>query len=38
MLDTILNEEALKRFVAEMRTSVTNYGFGDSKSGEYIVL
>ena len=29
MLDTILNEEAFKRFVAEMRTSITNYGFED---------
>ena len=38
MLDTILNEEALKRFVAEMRTSITNYGFGDPKSREYILL
>ena len=38
MLDTILIEEALKRFVAEMRTSITNYGFGDPKSREYIFL
>ena len=38
MLDTILTKEALKRFVAEMRTSITNYGFRDSKSGEYILL
>ena len=38
MLDTILSEKALKRFVAEMRTSITNYGFGDPKFGEYILL
>ena len=38
MLDTILSEEALKSFVAKMRTSITNYGFGDHKSGEYILL
>ena len=36
MLDTILSEEAIKRFVAEMLTSVTNYGFGDPKSGKYV--
>ena len=28
MLDTILSKEALKRFVVEMRTSITNYSFG----------
>ena len=38
MLDTILKEEALKRFVAEMQTSITNYGFGDPKSGEYVLF
>ena len=38
MLDTILSEEALKRFAAEMQTSFTIYGFGDSKSGEYVLL
>ena len=38
MLDTMLSEEDLKRFVVEIRTSITNYGFGDSKSGEYILL
>ena len=38
MLDTILSEEALKRFVTELRTSITNYGFGDPKSREYILL
>ena len=38
MLDTILSEEALKRFVEKMRTSITNYGFGDPKSREYILL
>ena len=38
MLDTILSEEALKWFVAEMRTSITNYGFGDLKSGEYVLF
>ena len=38
MLHTILSKEALKRFVAEMLTSITNYGFGDPKSGEYILL
>ena len=38
MLDTILSEEALKRFVAEIQTSITNYGFGDPKSGEYIIF
>ena len=38
MLDTIVSEEALKRFVAEMRTSITNYCFGDPKSREYILL
>ena len=38
MLDTILSEEALKRFVAEMRTSITKYSFGDPKSREYILL
>ena len=34
MLATILSEEALKRFVAKMRTSITNYGFKDPKTGE----
>ena len=38
MLDTILSEDVLKRFVAEMRTSITNYGFRDPKSGEYIIF
>ena len=38
MLDTILSEEALKSFVVEMRTSITNYGFGDPKSRDYILL
>ena len=38
MLDTILSEEALKRFVEKIRTSITNYGFGDPKSREYILL
>ena len=38
MLATILSEEALKRFVAKMRTSITNYGFRDSKSREYILF
>ena len=38
MLDTIFSEEALKRLVAEMRISITNYGFGHPKSREYILL
>ena len=38
MLDTILSEEALKGFVAEMRTLITNYGFGDPKFGEYVLF
>ena len=38
MLDTILSEEALKKFVAEIQTSITSYGFGNPKSREYILL
>ena len=38
MLDTIFSEEVLKRFVAEVRTSITDYGLGNPKFGEDVLL